>query len=147
MTNQGTLEHLSTGFAYLQFLPIVDTNRMSFFKCPSDVERRSATNAGISLDDSTLSYFLSVKFGINKTNSILSGDRNLALDGVPVHRGSSTFSNYASLTWTTNIHSSKATFKTSGGSLLFLDGHAEWRKNSGAKLKPDGADSHQFLLP
>ena len=102
--------------------------------CPADT-RLPATNYG-ALQNSNVSYFVGVKAGPAKPDSILAGDRNLAASSLPnpsiLHLEVNN-----RLWWTRELHQSK-------GDVLFADGHVEEWNNaalaSGAGSQPAGAD-------
>ena len=120
ITNQGTMEYLPSGIAYVHFLTITNHLRdPKCFVCPLDKSRHPATNSFEGFNNFNLSYFLSVSSGTNPSAVFLSGDRNLMLDGIPLRRGNVQFTNYTSFDWTTQIHSKQR------GNVVFLDGHVQ----------------------
>ena len=143
VTNHGTMEYLQSGIAYIHFLTITNYMRNpKVFVCPCDTSRRPATNSDEAFNNSNLSYFLNVNLGTNAAAVILSGDRNLTLDNVPLHRGSIQFTNGNALGWTTNIH------RQNGGNVGFFDGHVQWMKNNSTNtLQASGVETYHLLLP
>jgi len=125
-TNQGgSLEYLQAAsalsgefyFSYRHFLPLateLDTPKV--LRCPADV-RNEATNFA-SLRNENLSYFVGANPVYGRSDSALSGDRNLSpLYGTMVRVGG-----LVNLKWTEEMHQHR-------GNVLFADGHVEQRKD------------------
>jgi prepilin-type N-terminal cleavage/methylation domain-containing protein/prepilin-type processing-associated H-X9-DG protein len=125
-TNQGgSLEYLQAAsalsgefyFSYRHFLPLateLDTPKV--LRCPADV-RSEATNFA-SLRNENLSYFVGANPVYGRSDSALSGDRNLSpLYGTMVRVGG-----VVNLKWTEEMHQHR-------GNVLFADGHVEQRKD------------------
>jgi len=108
VTNGGTMELINSGPAYVHFL--VMSNELSTPKilvCPDDPERINATTFSANCvpgqvpftNDSYLSYFVGVDANPDLPNALLSGDRNLAVDNVPVRAGMQRIWTNSTLTW------------------------------------------------
>jgi len=128
--NGGTMEFAYTDHVFPHFeklgkyLP--NGQLFKLLICPADKTRVATTNFS-ALNDLNISYFLNVDASINTNTppqapqTILLGDRNLALNRKPVMAGLLTASTNSNLNWTDEIH-------RKGGNLAFVDGHVEWSK-------------------
>jgi len=120
ITNGGTLEYLDRNQTfphYQKFLGSVPG--IAFVVCPADKARQPASNLA-SLTDTNISYFLSAEVSTNNpAQSILSGDRHLQVNGLPVHHGTLRLATNTVVAWTTELHEGR-------GGLGFADGHAQF---------------------
>jgi prepilin-type processing-associated H-X9-DG protein len=87
------------------------------FICPAD--HRSEAASWRVLSDTNLSYFASLDAAFEPGHMVLSGDRNLVLNGTEATPGFLTLTNDQTLSWSRALH-------RAGGNLLFVDGRAEW---------------------
>jgi prepilin-type processing-associated H-X9-DG protein len=103
------------------------------FHCLSDPVKVFATNWS-QLSDANISYFVSLTTITNPLpqTTILSGDRHLQLDGKPLKATSAAVSTSSKIEWTRELHPKSS--NGSGGNLLFLDGHVEWKTNDVAEV-------------
>lgn len=143
VTNHGTLEYLPSGIAYIHFLKI--TNHVMAWKtfvCPKDSGRQPATNSNVAFNNSNLSYFLTESLGMNSAAAVLSGDRNLTMNGVLLRRGLVEIYSNSPIGWGENIH-------PRGGNILFADNHVEGtRANTiNQKFQATGLTTNRLLLP
>jgi prepilin-type N-terminal cleavage/methylation domain-containing protein/prepilin-type processing-associated H-X9-DG protein len=143
MTNGGTMEYLDRNQTfphYQKFLGNMPTS--SFLVCPADKTRIAATNF-TTLTDTNISYFLSADVSTNNpTQSILSGDRHLQMDGQPVHHGTLTLPANMNVAWTPELHMGR-------GGLGFADGHVEFCRatNLNALFKRQGLATTRLSVP
>jgi prepilin-type processing-associated H-X9-DG protein len=137
VTNGGAKELIETGnlVGCLQVISKVVTNELAttkFFVCPDDPSRTFATNWN-DLNSAHVSYFLSANAS-NDTNSetVFSGDDNLAVGGKPVGSGLFELSSNALVDWAPGRHI--ASFRPhfwsfpeslNYGNVGFADGHVE----------------------
>ena len=85
MTNGGTMELIPRGDAFVHFQ--IMSNELVTTKllvCPNDKTRTSATSF-TNLSNQNLSYFVGVDASAVNPSSILSGDGNILVNGVPAH--------------------------------------------------------------
>jgi hypothetical protein len=78
VTNGGTMELVASGFVYPHFE--VMSNELSTPKvlvCPSDEKRTFATQFGVGLGDTNVSYFVNTDVAYRDGSSLLCGDRNI----------------------------------------------------------------------
>lgn len=155
-TNGGAMEPLAQGNVGAGFL--VMSNELSTPKillCPADTLRVRATNFS-NLHNSNISYFV----GLNVTNDInphllLSGDDNLAVDGVPVKPGLLELSTGTSIRWSSGRHYAyKSHFWTPArdrfaGNLGMVDGSAQQVSSDGLQkaLQETGIATNRLALP
>jgi len=85
--------------------------------CPRDTRICSSNWAGVK--NTNLSYFVSLDATPSRPDMILSGDRNLVLDGAEATPGLVTLSTGQTLSWNRDLHGGR-------GNLLFADGHVAW---------------------
>ena len=122
-------------FSFRQFQVL--SNELSLpviLLCPTDT-RFPAANFG-ALQNSNVSYFIGVKAGFSKPDSILAGDRNLTANSLP-NPSILRFETGNRIWWTRELHQFK-------GNLLFAGGQVgEWNNTalaSAAGSQPSGAD-------
>jgi prepilin-type processing-associated H-X9-DG protein len=144
-TNGGTLEFATSGVAvsyqaasnYLQA-------QVTRLVCPSDKTKRPATNFA-TLTEQNVSYFLDLDSVMHSTNSILSGDRHLQLNGIPVKPGLHTVTTNTSIAWTKELHYSG---KMIGGNLAYADGHVQYTRESLQRvIRQQPQVTNRFLVP
>jgi len=127
-TNQGgTMEYMGAGQVFRHFLAIsneLDTPLV--LTCPADTRRPVAgvlrslnpvTNF-TKLSDSNLSYLISLDTTDGQPNTILSGDRNWLVNGVPVGTGMVAITTNSAVAWS-------ATFHKCGGNIALGDGSVQ----------------------
>jgi hypothetical protein len=127
-TNEGgTMELVGNGGVFPHFS--VMSNELSTPKiliCPNDSRRTAATNF-TNLRDGNISYFVVPEADETIPEMWLSGDRNLAANGVAFKRGLHTLTTNQALGWTAQIH-------TNYGNLGLADGSVQQPSN--ARLQP-----------
>jgi len=112
----GTKEFTSTGEVWRHFQAI--SNELATPKilaCPVDKERTRTLDFS-ALNNSHLSYFIGLDANETKPQTMLSGDRNLAISN-KLLKGVVTLTPDTSLEWTTSIHNKQ-------GNLALADGSA-----------------------
>jgi prepilin-type processing-associated H-X9-DG protein len=95
-----------------------------FLICPADRKHFPATNWTTDFNNSHISYFLNLDASEAYPQMIMSGDDNLAIDGVPVKSGLQMLSPIASVSWTSDRHGHL-------GNLGFADGSVAEESSSG----------------
>jgi prepilin-type processing-associated H-X9-DG protein len=92
--------------------------------CPKDKAKQTAVSFG-SLRDTNVSYFVGTDAQDTWPQMLLSGDRNLALNGQPLKPGLFVLStNNTQLSWTKAIHNSCGNIGFADGSVRLLDSKA-----------------------
>ena len=113
------------------------------FVCKADKSRQAADDV-LAVNNTNVSYFLNVDASTNHPSqtTILSGDRNLELDGKPAGPGLRTISAAHSPSWTSELH-------PKGGNLAFADGHVEigWTNQLNDKLREQDAAVSRWVIP
>ena len=118
----GTMELITNGHAFSQFLPLTNYIKSpQVYVCPTDTSRGYAATVA-TLTDSNLSFFVNADAPTNNPAAILIGDRHLSADGRPLPPGLFVFTTNA-MDWTHALHPVKR-FETLGA-LGFADGHCE----------------------
>ena len=115
--NGGTHEVALTSQVWRHFQAI--SNELTTPKvlvCGDDRERQRIANWDSFTNNSHLSYFIGLDANASKPQTILSGDRNLAISN-RLLKGDISLTTSASLEWTTSIHNKN-------GNLTFADGSA-----------------------
>jgi hypothetical protein len=106
ITNGGAMELAIMGNAVAVFQ--VMSNELSVPKiliCPQDqIRLPAATNFSDSQLKSKISYFIGLDATETKSQMILSGDDNFAIDGVPARSGLVQFSTNSNIAWTSGRH-------------------------------------------
>jgi prepilin-type processing-associated H-X9-DG protein len=147
------MELINSGPAYVHFL--VMSNELSTPKilvCPEDSEKINATTfSGNAVsgqfpftDDRYLSYFVGVDANEAFPQALLSGDRNLAVDRVPMGRGMQRIWTNSTITW----------FKPrgehmGGGNIGLADGSVQsvTAKRLQAILEHAGMATNRLIVP
>ena len=123
-TNRGgTKEFTTTGEVWRHFQAI--SNELATPKilaCPVDKERTRALDFS-ALNNSHLSYFIGLDANETKPQTILSGDRNLAISS-KLLKANVTLTPDASLEWTTSIHDKQGNLGLADGSASQFTGQA-----------------------
>jgi len=108
--------------------------------CPEDKERTTANNWLIG--NQNISYFLGLDAKESQPQVLLSGDRNLMTNGVPVGSGLLERSTNLTVGWTSRMHNN-------AGNVLFGDGHVDALSNN--RLQEQLIDSsiatNRLLIP
>jgi prepilin-type processing-associated H-X9-DG protein len=159
VTNGGTMELVESGPAFMHFLML--SNELSTPKiliCPwePDTNRTSATTFSQNpsaqpgftpipfTNDTHLSYFVGVDANQSLPNALLSGDRNLAVDGVQLKRGLQ------------NVHTNSAAAwfapqlgHNGGGNVALADGSVQSLNDSrlAAQLQHTGMATNRLVFP
>ena len=146
VTNGGTLESAAGGRVVPSFHALSDylSAQSARLVCPSDKTKRPATNFA-TLTEQNISHFLDLDSVMHSTNSILSGDRHLQLNGQPVKPGVSTVTTNTAVSWTKELHYSG---KLLGGNLAFADGHVQYTRESLQRIiRQQPQATNRFLIP
>jgi hypothetical protein len=104
VTNGGTMEFAATGDVVktLQMMSN-ELSRPKILYCPLDLQRTNAVNF-VSFNQKNISYFIGLDASLNRPQTVLAGDANLAINGVLVKSGLLQFSTNAPVTWTSSRH-------------------------------------------
>ena len=124
VANGGSMEPAQAGDAASTFL--VMSNELSSPKilvCLSDTNRVASFSFGQGLNNSNISYFVGLDASKEKPQTILSGDDNFAVGGVPVKSGLLELSTNAPVVWTAARHNLY-------GNIGFTDGSVQSLGNS-----------------
>jgi prepilin-type N-terminal cleavage/methylation domain-containing protein len=105
VTNGGTMELANGNNAWINFF--VMSNELSTPKiliCPQDAKAVLATNFGAGFNNKNISYFVGLDATDIQPQTILSGDDNFVIGGVPVKSGLLELSMDAPISWTAARH-------------------------------------------
>lgn len=153
VTNGGSMELIADGKnAWLNYL--VMSNELSTPKvliCPEDTGRHYATNFSTELVG-RISYFVGVNASDEYPLSILSGDDNFAIGGVPVKSGLLELSKNSPVAWTTGRHVSAIGIRTHDeifGYIGFADGSVQYVTSDGLQLaiQKTGLATNRLAIP
>jgi prepilin-type processing-associated H-X9-DG protein len=92
-------------------------NTPKILVCPADTGRHAARNFTAGFDHSHISYFAGVDANERYPQRLLSGDSNLAVDGVPVKSGLVQLAPSASVSWTRERHGGAGNIGMADGSV------------------------------
>ena len=114
----GTKEFAGSGEAWRHFQAISnEVNTPKVFVCGTDTERKRVANWDSFTNNSHLSYFAGLDANETKPQTILSGDRNLAVSN-KLLKGVVTLTPDTSLEWTTSIHNKQGNLALADGSAM-----------------------------
>jgi prepilin-type processing-associated H-X9-DG protein len=119
VTNGGAMELIAGGNVAGSFL--VASNELStprILVCPADLKRLPAKNFGNGFDNSHVSYFLGLDAMETFPQMILSGDDNLAVDGVPAKPGVADIPTNDMVSWTPERHRGGGNIGHADGSVM-----------------------------
>lgn len=108
--------------------------------CPTD--RRKPAKDFSSLKNENLSYFVGFDAVESQTNMLLTGDRNLVVDGLAVGTGLLTLSATDQVGWSATMHKG-------GGNVGFADGSVQQLTSSGlrAAIAHSGTNVNRLAVP
>ena len=118
VTNGGSLEWIESGQVWQHFAVMVkELNTPKVLSCPTDSERSRAINWPEFSSNAKLSYFVGFDASETRPQSILSGDRNLA---VPVDSKTriAHLTNSSSIRWTRQLHNGIGNLGLGDGSAI-----------------------------
>jgi prepilin-type processing-associated H-X9-DG protein len=118
VTNGGAMELLATGNAAACFQTM--SNELSTPKiliCPDDKKHFYATNFSTGFNNSNISYFVSLDANETNPQMILSGDDNLAVNGVGVRSGILNLTTNFPVAWTKERHGGAGNIGLADGSV------------------------------
>jgi prepilin-type processing-associated H-X9-DG protein len=156
VTNGGTMELVATGNVVATFQ--VMSNELSTPKvvvCPQDLSRNYAANFTTDFNNSRISYFIGVDANDNFPQSVLSGDANFEIGGIPTKYGLLELSTNLNVAWTSARHFVggsqfwKPTWHKSFGNFVFADGSV-WSMDDKLlvqKLIETGLATNRLAIP
>jgi prepilin-type processing-associated H-X9-DG protein len=105
VTNHGGMELIAAG-NIAGFFQVMSNELVTpkILVCPADMEHYMAATNFAALNNSNISYFINLDASEAYPQEIMSGDANLAIDGIPVKSGLITISPSASISWTGARH-------------------------------------------
>ena len=118
LTNDAVMKLVSSGNAYVLWQTM--SNELATPKilaCPADEQRTAALSFSKNFSDANISYFLNLDAADAYPQMILSGDDNLAVNGVRVRPGILNLSTNASIGWTKERHHGAGNLALSDGSV------------------------------
>ncbi len=138
VTNGGTMELVDSGSVYVHFLVMSnDLQTPKILICPQDADaaRMLATTFSSTVpaslpdqipftNDHSVSYFVGVDADETQPQTILSGDANLAVGGVPVSRGLLNLWTNPPVSWTKDRHVTYGNIGLADGSVQPV---SDWR--------------------
>jgi type II secretory pathway pseudopilin PulG len=105
VTNGGTMELANGGNAWINFAVMSkELNTPKVLICPADTDKIAATNFANGFNNSKICYFVGLNAAENYPQTLLSGDGNFEISGVPVKPGLLEFSTDAPISWTAARH-------------------------------------------
>jgi len=142
-TNDTMMKLISNGNAYVLWQTM--TNEMSTPKilhCPADTNHIAATDFTVGFSDANISYFFSLDAGETHPQMILSGDDNLAVNGVRVQPGILNLWTNAAVGWTKERHGD-------AGNVALADGSAQQTTSSSLLqfVQQTGVATNRLVIP
>jgi prepilin-type N-terminal cleavage/methylation domain-containing protein/prepilin-type processing-associated H-X9-DG protein len=141
VTNGGAMELLATGNVAACFQTM--SNELSTPKvliCSEDKKHSYATNFSTGFNNGNISYFVSLDANETNPQMILSGDDNLAVNGVGVRSGILNLTTNFPVGWTKERHGG-------GGNILLSDGSAQQVNTSGLMFAISNAAPSRLVIP
>jgi prepilin-type processing-associated H-X9-DG protein len=143
VTNGGTMELVNGRNAWINFF--VMSNELSTPKiliCPQDIKRQPAATNFSSQLAGHISYFVGLDAKEGDPQSILSGDDNFEIGGVPVESSLLNLSSNTPVAWTPTRHGV-------AGNILLADGNVQSLSNSGLTnwLHQTGLATNRLAIP
>jgi prepilin-type processing-associated H-X9-DG protein/prepilin-type N-terminal cleavage/methylation domain-containing protein len=117
--------------------------------CPSDERSDWRFKRSISeIVETNVSYFVGIDATLENPKSILAGDRNLQVNNLPVKPGLLTLTKTSSIGWVNGLHFTNS-ISSSGGNILFADGHVEYLKPKtlNEDFHNQGLTTNRFTIP
>lgn len=117
VANGGTLEYVGSTEVFRHFQAI--SNEMTSPKplaCPNDPKRQKATSFETNFSNMNVSYFVGLDADELEPNSILSGDRNVATNGVALKGPLALLRTNSQVGWTKEIHQRQGNIALADGS-------------------------------
>jgi prepilin-type processing-associated H-X9-DG protein len=118
VTNSDTMKLISNGNSYVLWQMM--SNELStpiLLHCPADTEHAEATGFATGFSDANISYFFNLDGSEAYPQMILTGDDNLAVDGVRFPPGILNLSMNSSVTWTKERHNGAGNIGIADGSV------------------------------
>ena len=143
IANGGTKELAATGdmvAAFRIMSNILTTPKLLF--CPADTNHVLANDFGANFTTRNISYFIGLDADLSRPSTIISGDDNFAIGGVPVKSGLLELSTNAPIAWAAGRHNV-------GGNVVLADGSA-WQVNDQQlvqKLIETGLVTNRLAIP
>ncbi len=149
LTNGETMKLVTNGNAYLLWQTI--SNELvtpKVLHCPDDKRGKGASSFSQGFSDANISYFYSLDAAENYPQMIMTGDDNLAVDGVPVKPGILNLASSNTLAWTKERH-------IRVGNLGMADGSVQQVTSAGLNLAvvtstngvPTNAVTPRWVIP
>jgi prepilin-type N-terminal cleavage/methylation domain-containing protein len=135
----GSRELVAPGATFLQFRAMSNELHTPYIlTCPAD-SRKRATNWA-SLTESNVSYFVGLDAEDTMPMALLSGDRNLTVNGVAVGPGLLNLTTNSALGWTKEMH-------RDAGNLVLGDGSVQQANNASMRGIQASGTTNRLLIP
>jgi hypothetical protein len=115
-----------------------------FLVCPADTNCFIADNFTTGFDNSYISYFVGLDADITFPQSLVAGDSNMAIDGVPVKSGLLQLSTDVPITWTADRHFNKG---VNVGNVILSDAIIDIRIPLPKLLVQTGLATNRLAIP
>jgi prepilin-type processing-associated H-X9-DG protein len=143
VTNEGTMEFALDRDVFFHFLAMSnELNAPEILACPADEERKRAMKFDSNFNNGNVSYFLNVDAEAASSQMFLAGDRNLAVNDIPLKPGLANLTTNDLLCWTEKIHNKQ-------GNMLFADGSVQQLTTTALQkaLQTTGAATNRLVIP
>jgi prepilin-type processing-associated H-X9-DG protein len=119
LTNSEPLKLVTSGNAYLLWQTMSnELGTPKILHCPNDQQRTNALSFSQGFSDANISYFFSLDAAETYPQMIMTGDDNLAVNGVRVKPGILNLSINSPVTWTKERHKSNGNIGMADGSAM-----------------------------
>ena len=150
VTNDAMIKLISNGNAYVlwQTMSNVLGTPKSLF-CPANDQRTAATSFTQNFSDANISYFLNLDASDAYPQMMISGDDNLAVNGIRVRPGILNLWTNTSFSWTKERHGGAANIGLSDGSIQTTTSTALQAAFQSAQqgFQPTAASANGLLIP
>jgi prepilin-type processing-associated H-X9-DG protein len=116
-----------------------ELNYPNILICPSDT-RTPASNFVTLLSNTNVSYFVSLDAKDSYPQMVLSGDRNLEIDGVAAKPGIVALQSNNVISWTTEMHKRR-------GNIAFADGSVQVITKFNLRSQDNGVATNRLAMP
>jgi type II secretory pathway pseudopilin PulG len=137
----GAQEFVGPGDVFRHFLTVSNTiTTPKTLICPADSRR--SVNLFNDLKDGNISYFVSLDATVEQTQIILTGDRNLTLDGTPVNPGLLVLRTNSAVGFTRLLHGGTGNLILGDGSFLYAS-----EKSFQQQIRQQPKETSRLLIP
>jgi competence protein ComGC len=139
----GAQEFVRPGEVFKHFLTLSNTDTVKTPKtllCPADSRRPAELLSD--LKDANISYFINLDATVDATEILLTGDRNLTLDGTPMNPGLLVIRTNSALGFSPRLHRGTGNVVLGDGSVVYAS-----EKSFQEQLRQQPQETNRLLIP